>query len=351
MAVNYQLGGWYMNPATGKNQRWWNGVWTNGEDPTGGNANFNKPTSQPAPTSQPSQTNTNQFNVANTTQSSASPQSQEQQLIAAMTAKGHTPESAKGAIAGRGYTDLAREYLGAGSTTTTGSVMPQQTTLNLPSLYDSLYSQSGIKDIESQYSNMEKQFIEAKSKINDNPFLSEATRVGRIAKLEQLFNERTANIKNDIATKKADIDMKLNLQTKQFDIQNQATQNAISQFNSLLSAGALDNATPQDIANITNSTGISSDMIQSAVNNRKLANQSTEIKTFDDGVNEGFIIFTIDQSGNVVNETKKVTGKSSKGSTFDVNDFLNKIVNAKGNSGTTTTQTQGDISTLWDTTT
>jgi hypothetical protein len=32
-----QYGGWYDNPATGKNQRWWGeGIWTNGEDPGGG---------------------------------------------------------------------------------------------------------------------------------------------------------------------------------------------------------------------------------------------------------------------------------------------------------------------------
>ena len=32
-----QNGGWYNNPATGKNQRWWTGgIWTDGSDPTGG---------------------------------------------------------------------------------------------------------------------------------------------------------------------------------------------------------------------------------------------------------------------------------------------------------------------------
>lgn len=31
------FGGWYLNPATGKTQRWWGGdAWTNGEDPTQG---------------------------------------------------------------------------------------------------------------------------------------------------------------------------------------------------------------------------------------------------------------------------------------------------------------------------
>lgn len=30
-----QYGGWYDNPETGRNQRWWNGVWTDGEEPNG----------------------------------------------------------------------------------------------------------------------------------------------------------------------------------------------------------------------------------------------------------------------------------------------------------------------------
>lgn len=43
-----QYGGWYNNPATGRNQRWFNGVWTDGEEPNksqssnSGNATFNQ---------------------------------------------------------------------------------------------------------------------------------------------------------------------------------------------------------------------------------------------------------------------------------------------------------------------
>jgi len=45
-------------------------------------------------------------------------------LISAMTAKGHTPETAQAAIAGRGYSDLAREYLG-NSGSSGGSSVPE----------------------------------------------------------------------------------------------------------------------------------------------------------------------------------------------------------------------------------
>lgn len=33
-----QNGGWYDNPATGRNQRWWNGTWTDGEEPGQGSS-------------------------------------------------------------------------------------------------------------------------------------------------------------------------------------------------------------------------------------------------------------------------------------------------------------------------
>ena len=38
MATNYQTGGWYDNPATGTNMRWFPSGWTTGADPGGGSA-------------------------------------------------------------------------------------------------------------------------------------------------------------------------------------------------------------------------------------------------------------------------------------------------------------------------
>ena len=363
MATNYQLGGWYDNPATGKNQRWWNGVWTDGEDPTQGQA--------PAPTSPTPAPAQNSFSTANVaTQGTSAPaQNTEQTLINAMTQKGHTPESAKAAIAGRGVSDLSREYLGTSTTTGATGMVTNQPTINLPEIYKGLYQSSGVSNKEQELATKAQQLAEAKAKINDNPFLSEATRVGRIAKLDSLYNDQVAGLQNEIAMKKADIETQMNLQTKQFDIQSQQAQQAIAQFNSLLSSGALDNASGSDIANITAATGISSDMILSAVNNRKQANLTTTTQTFDDGKDEGFIIYTLDQSGNVVNEVRKVTGKSTKAnSTLQystdsfVNQYVTSMINANKNSTNTNSGASGaaaaagafigsqglsDISTLW----
>lgn len=265
----------------------------------------------------------------------------EQQLIQAMVQKGHNEQTARAAIAGRGYQDLAREYLGA---TGGGMAGMQQPALNLPQLYESLYNSSGIKQREEELSQKEQQLAMVKAKINDNPFLSEGTRVGRVAKLDQLYNDQTAGIRKDIDRARADVEMKLNLETKQFDIQSQQAQQALNQFNSLLESGALDSASSDDLASLTRSTGINSNLIASAINARKQANMNTEIKTFDDGFEEGFVIYTIDPMGNIVNQTRQVTGKSAKkvnaySTDPIVSDFIQRFMEQEGG---------GNISDIWN---
>ena len=162
----------------------------------------------------------------------------------------------------------------AATTTGTGmATMPETPTLDLQGLYKGLEESSGIKALQDTYLQQEKDFITAKGKINDNPFLSEATRVGREAKLTTLFNERTANVQKEIAMKQADTEMQINLATKQFDINSEVAKTNFSQFNSLLEMGALDNASGEDIANIVRSTGIPSSIIQSAIDASKKAKE------------------------------------------------------------------------------
>lgn len=171
--------------------------------------------------------------------------------------------------------------------------------LDLPNLYKSLQAGSGISEAESQLSALTKANNDAMSKINDNPWLSEATRVGRISKLATDYENKAAAIKGDIAVKKADIETQLNLQTKQFDIESQQAQTAMSQYNTLLNSGALDNATGEDVASITRSTGLSSAMIYGAINSKKLNDIKTSTVSFDDGTNQGFAVIN-SQTGEII---------------------------------------------------
>ena len=178
-----------------------------------------------------------------------------------------------------------------------------QPTIDLPALFKGLYESSGIKDIEGELSAKSKAYTEQVAKIKDNPYLSEGTMTGRLSKLQDKFNADTTNIRNDIAMRKADIETQLNLQTKQFDIQSQQAQQAFNQFNSLLSSGALDNASGEDIANIVRATGISSSMIQSAIGVSKAKNApkvNTQVIQVDDGTNISAVVINQD-TGEVIN--------------------------------------------------
>ena len=186
-----------------------------------------------------------------------------------------------------------------------------QPTIDLPKLYQGLYASSGISDIERGLSDKTNAYNEQIGKIKDNPHLSEATMTGRISKLTDKFNADKANIQNDIAMRKADVETQLNLQTKQFDINSQQAQNAFNQFQSLLSAGALDNASGEDIANLTRSTGLSSSMIQSAIGVSQKKNApkvNTQVIQVDDGTNVSAVVIDQD-TGEVIN--KQVIGAST----------------------------------------
>lgn len=106
------------------------------------------------------------------------------------------------------------------------SATPAIPTINLQSVYGNLYATSGLSNLEKQYNDDTAKYVEAKAKINDNPFLSEATRVGRIAKIESLYQDRTANTLSQIESKKNEINNQLSIAQKQYEYETTASQNA-----------------------------------------------------------------------------------------------------------------------------
>jgi hypothetical protein len=199
-----------------------------------------------------------------------------------------------------------------GAVTTPGtagtSAIPQSGTINLPNMYESLYQSSGITALEAELSAKNRAYADAQRKINDNPYFSEATRVGRIDKLTKDYNNSIANLQKDVATKKADIETRLNLETKQFDINSQEAKMALDRFNTLLSAGALDSASGDDIANITRSTGISSAAIYSAIKARQDKNIETKVSQIDDGKNIYAVVIN-SKTGEVISKQPIGTSK------------------------------------------
>lgn len=215
-------------------------------------------------------------------------------------------------IGGNGTSTQAfNQAAGMGGNETASTGIISTPTIDLASIYNNLHQNSGISDLEKKLSEQTDQYNKHQSAINDDPFLAEGNRTGRVQKLTTDFNNDTANLKNDIATKKADIETQLNLQTKQFDINSQAAQQSFQQFTSLLSMGALDNASGDTIANITRATGLSSDMIKSAIDARKVKDIPTQIINYDDGKNQGFAVIN-SQTGEVIKQQVVAASKPDK---------------------------------------
>lgn len=296
---------------------------------------------EPAP--QPQQPFTQAAQTQQPTASTAAPQQPQgdpNQLFTGeeIRARGFNPDTAVSQGGKFSLSQFTGGGDGGGSDTFGGMI--SQPTIDLSQVYNNLYAGSGISALEEKVAKFDTAKTEALGKINDNPYLSEATRVGRVAKMEDLHNQRTADLRGQVATKKADIETRLNLETKQFDIDSQQAQQAISQFNSLLAMGALDNATGDTIANITRATGIESSMIQSAIKANKAKNVQTSAitSTDDNGVTTVSIINAT--TGELINQTSlgsvdKVTKKTGGGATTPVKNTQKTFL-----SDATTTQPQ-----------
>ena len=232
----------------------------------------------------------------------------------------------------------------ASSSRTAGSasgISAPEAEVDLTGMFKNLQESSGVTSLQDEYLEKERQFIEAKGKINDNPFLSEATRVGREAKITKLFNERTANIQNEIAMKKADIETQMNLQIKQIDMNSDAVQRNIDNLNNLISIGAFNNATGETIAQWTRLTGITSDLIMSAVNAGKEEDVETSIRYSVADSGEETVTVTNSKTGDVINQKSigfignAQTGKADTVSDSEAKQLIKQDLKQEASRGAT----------------
>lgn len=208
---------------------------------------------------------------------------------------GATPSAADGSNA------FGAAATGSGGSLDLSGLGGSTPSLNLPGLYDSLSKSAGIPGMEADLTAKQTAFNDQTSKINDNPFLSESDRVGRIAKLTTDYNNDTLTGQNALTMAKQDIQTQLDLQTKQFDINSQVAQQSLSEFNTLLSSGALAGASGSDIAAITKATGISSSMIQAAISSQTAKDTPTSLTTVDDGKNQYAVVINT-KTGQVISK-------------------------------------------------
>jgi hypothetical protein len=196
--------------------------------------------------------------------------------------------------------------------------------LNLMEEQQSLYDSSGITQllntisgIQATIDNYKSEADKRRAEVNENPFLSESSRVGRIRKIDDMLNDtlqseeaKLANYNTQVTQKQNEINEKLGLKVKQFDIERATRQENRDLFNSLLSSGALNGATEQDLGNLAAQTGLSINFIRSAIK----ASQKADVEIITQTDNAGNVtILTIDKNtGQIVNQVS--AGNIAKGS-------------------------------------
>lgn len=203
---------------------------------------------------------------------------------------------------------MPSEFLPGSSPSQSGVNFTAPAPLDLPGLYETLKKNAGIGELEQTLHDKSVAYAEQQKKINDNPFLSESSRVGRVQKLSTDYNNNVKNDQDALAMKKADVETQLNLQTKQFELNSQSARDALDRFNTLLQLGALDNASGEDIANITRSTGLSSSAIQGAIQYNKDKNVQTSVVQYDDGTNQGFAVINT-KTGQIISKQTVAASK------------------------------------------
>jgi hypothetical protein len=264
--------------------------------------------------------------------------------IAAQNAKGPvaTPTTTGGGATGSSGGGSLASTLGTG---TNG-----QPTFDLVSATNAAYNTPEIQAANKAVSDANAELISKQTARDtalaneaDNPFYSAATLTGKQAKINAKYNADALVIQNKIsqaqgqvATLKADAAIKVNAALGQYNINEQSYKDQLTQFNNIVSMGGLDNASAEDIANLSVQTGIPSSMIQSI--QQKSASKDTKVQivqSTDDAGNLNLI--AVDQTGKVVNTTtiagagkatKETAAKETTPSTENQNVAVGKIVQA-----------------------
>lgn len=206
------------------------------------------------------------------------------------------------------------DYLHPGDVTGAGMGTPGGTgapTLDLQAVYNSAYNTPEIKAAQAEYDAKTKARDAALAGVNDNPFYVEGTRVGKQAKVNEAAENDLTRVQNQLAQLKSDAEIKVNIATKQYDINNQAYKDNLSMVNSLISSGGLTGATTADLAKYASITGMPVSLLQGVLTKQQQATATGNKLQTD-------TITSTDDKGNMTvaiidTQTGKVIAKNSLG--------------------------------------
>ncbi len=216
---------------------------------------------------------------------------------------------------------------GAGAGMALGNPQP---TIDVQGVYNSAFNTPEITSAQSEIDVKQKAYDDAQAIINDNPFYSEATRVGKSQQLTQQFNSEMSRLQDKAARLKADAEIKVNLALKQYDINNQAYKDQLSLFNSMLSAGGLTNASGSELASYAVATGIPVSMLEGIIAKQK----KDEIKPQLITDNNGNVTIIDAMTGTVINKVPGIGGAKT-GTTTENKQFYADSAKQDARSGVT----------------
>lgn len=195
----------------------------------------------------------------------------------------------------------------------------QPATIDLNKIYENELNSPELQGLQAELDTKKAARDTAEADINDNPYYSEATRVGKISKLNAKAQNEIATLQSQVEAKKADAQVKVNIATQQYNIEDKQYQNNLQKLNMLISSGAIAGATSSDIGQIAQATGMSTQMVQGIIANVKQGQVQTTVTTnTDDNGNvtvsvintkSGEVIAqnSLGQVGNKQNTTKEKT--------------------------------------------
>ena len=259
-AVNpnqWQSGGWYTNPNSGKVERWW----ASGDGPNGGG----------------------------------------------------------GGNSGGGGGGIASSFTSNNNNSGGGSQevsLPQRPTIDLAGEYKSLYESLGLQGYKDAVMAKQQEMLalreetdKAAALINENPWSSAANRTGRLAKLEDTYNKKAQVLSAQAALEQQkytdaynELNTQMNLKTQQYNIDTNNFDYNINQLNSLLSLGALDNASADSLATIAAQTGFTSGMINSMIQTQKNARMNPTLLQYTDDYGNVTAVLMDANTGNIINQ-------------------------------------------------
>jgi hypothetical protein len=219
---------------------------------------------------------------------------------------------------------------------------------DLNKAYESAFKSKDITELEKKIEERQKAQTRASGDINDNPFYAEATRTGKLAKMEDQSQRDITTLQSQLALKQADAQVKLGVATQQYQFDRQDYQDKLAQFNTLVDTGAIANLSPTDIAGLSTTLGMSPSMIQALKTTKTKSGASRNPQAFTATDDQGNVtISIIDLNSGALIGSQKLSGAgkgSSSATNFNVDQYFQGKMGGSTQGGA---QQKSNISQLW----